>query len=267
MPRTMIDMHCHFLPGIDDGPDTLDLALDMARMAVADGIYYSVMTPHITPGQFDNRKNGIRTSFEAFREALRAAEIPLRIGMGAEVRLDLEVVQMLGRGEVPYLGSVEGFDILLLEFPHTFVPAGAERFVERLLKQNIRPVIAHPERNREIIQDADKLRPFIDMGCYLQLTAGSLTGDFGRGPRKRARQLLETNAFKVLATDAHNLGLRKPVLSRGLAAAAAIIGEREAENMVYRNPAQIVFGRRLPAQSLDRRSLHAHGLSLAAPGA
>jgi protein-tyrosine phosphatase len=256
----MIDMHCHFLPAIDDGPDSLAVALDMARMAVADGIYYSVMTPHITPGQFDNRKNGIRAAFESFRDALKTADIPLRIGMGAEVRLDLEVVMMLGRGEVPYLGSVDGFDILLLELPHTYIPAGAVRFVERLLKQNIRPVIAHPERNREIIQDAAKLQPFIDMGCFLQLTAGSLTGDFGRGPRKRARQLLETNAFKVLATDAHNLGMRKPVLSKGLAAAAAIVGEREAENMVYRNPASIVFGRRLPAQRLDRQTLHKHGL-------
>jgi protein-tyrosine phosphatase len=259
---TMIDVHSHYLPNIDDGPDSLETSLAMARMAVADGIYYAMMTPHVAPGEFDNDRPRIRRAYEAFRQALKDANIPLRIGMAAEVRLDLEIVPMLGRDEIPYLGWYRGEQILLLEFPHTHIPVGAARFVERLLKQKIRPIIAHPERNRDVLRDVEKIAPFVSMGCYLQITAGSLTGDFGRGPRKRARQLLERDVLKVLATDAHNLKLRKPVLSAAVDAAAAIIGRAAAEDLVHKNPMSIVFGRRLPALRLDANSLADAGFAI-----
>lgn len=259
---TMIDVHSHYLPNIDDGPEELGTSLAMARMAVADGIYYAMMTPHIAPGEFDNDRARIRRAYEAFRQALKDANVPLRIGMAAEVRLDLEIVPMLGREEIPYLGWHNGEQVLLLEFPHTHIPAGAVRFVERLIKQKIRPIVAHPERNRDVLRDIDKISPFVSMGCYLQITAGSLTGDFGRGPRKRARQLLERDVLKVLATDAHNLKLRKPILSAGVDAAAAIIGRPAAEDLVYKNPMSIVFGRRLPALRLDAHSLADAGFAV-----
>ena len=261
MHGSMIDMHCHFLPGIDDGPEDLETSLEMARIAVDDGIYFSVLTPHIQPGKYENDKAKISLAFSSFKQALEAAGIPLRIAMASEVRLDLEVIQMFGREEIPFLGEVGGEEIVLLELPHSHIPLGAVRFVERLIKQNIRPIIAHPERNQEVIRDVRNIYPFISAGCRLQLTAGSLTGVFGRGPKRRARQLLENDVFKVLATDAHNLDLRPPILSEGVAAAAAIIGEQAAQDLVYKNPASILFGRRLAARRLDRRSLSAAGLS------
>lgn len=260
---SMIDVHCHLLPGIDDGPVDLASSLDMARMAVADGIYYAVMTPHITPGEFHNDHVRIRRAYEQFKQALKDANVPLRIGMAAEVRLDLEIVPMLGRDEIPYLGWHNGEQILLLEFPDSHIPAGAPRFVERLLKQKIRPIIAHPERNRDVLRDVEKIAPFVSLGCYLQITAGSLTGAFGRGPRKRARQLLERDVLKVLATDAHNTELRRPVLSAGVDAATQVIGRPAAEDLVFKNPMSIVFGRRLPALRLDRHSLADAGFSIA----
>lgn len=259
---TMIDVHCHLLPNLDDGPKDLETALEMARQAVADGIYYAVMTPHLVPGQFDLEREQLRTAHEQFKRALHDHGIPLRIGMAAEVRLDLEIVPMLGRDEIPFLGWLDGEHILLLELPETHIPAGAPRFVERLRKQRIRPIIAHPERNRDVIQDVEKIRPFVSLGCYLQLTAGSLTGAFGRGPRKRARQLLEYDVLKVLATDAHDTGDRAPLLSAGVAAAAQVIGQHEAEDLVYKNPMSIVFGRRLPAVRLNHKSLSRVGLPL-----
>jgi protein-tyrosine phosphatase len=259
---TMIDVHSHYLPNVDDGPEEMETSLAMARMAVADGISYAMMTPHIVPGEYDNDRRRIRRAFESFRKALKEADIPLRIGMAAEVRLDLEIVPMLGRDEIPYLGWHNGEQVLLLEFPHTHIPAGAPRFVERLLKQKIRPIIAHPERNRAILRDVDEIAPFVSLGCYLQITAGSLTGHFGRGPRKRARQLLERDVLKVLATDAHNLKLRPPLLRAGVDAAAQIIGRPAAEDLVYRNPMSIVFGRRLPALRLDANSLADAGFAI-----
>jgi protein-tyrosine phosphatase len=263
----MIDMHCHFLPGLDDGAPDLETALEMARIAVADGIRFAVLTPRIEPGLHDNDKAIIGIRFEEFRRELRLARIPLRISMGSEVRMDLALIPMFGREEIPFLGVVNGYEIVLLELPHGHVPVGAARYVERLIRQRIRPIIAHPERNAEVMEDPRKLDPLLAAGSFLQLNAGSLTGEFGKAARKRARQLLELSVFKVLATDARDLDTRRPVLSAGVEAAARIIGLEEATALVYRNPAAIIFGKRLAPRRLDRRQLHAAGLRLQPGGA
>jgi protein-tyrosine phosphatase len=262
----MIDMHCHFLPGVDDGPADLATALEMARVAVADGIRFAVATPHIQPGRYYNDKVSIRHRFDEFRQALLQANIPLRVAMASEVRLDLGVIAMFGREEVPFLGVVDGYEIVLLELPPTHVPVGAARYIERLVRQRIRPVIAHPERNEEIMRDAGKLEPLLAAGSYLQINAGSLTGDFGRAARKRARQLLTLDVFKVLASDGHNLDSRPPVLSAGVAAATSILGPAAAHALVYQNPATIVFGKRLMRRRLDLRSLKEAGLEFEPTG-
>ncbi|MGB7739048.1 MAG: CpsB/CapC family capsule biosynthesis tyrosine phosphatase, partial [Steroidobacteraceae bacterium] len=194
----MIDLHCHFLPGIDDGAATLADGLALAQAAAADGITYSVMTPHIHPGRYENTRSTIEQAFKDFRFALRKARIPLHIGMAAEVRLSPDIVALLSQNEVPFLGELDGDRIILLEFPHTHVPPGADKLVERLLKQRIRPLIAHPERNQDVIRNLSKIDPFVEMGCFLQITAGALVGHFGQAPQRRALQLLEFDVFKVL---------------------------------------------------------------------
>jgi len=266
MHGSMIDMHCHFLPGLDDGAPDLETALEMARVAVADGIRFAVLTPHIEPGLHDNHKAAIRGCFEVFRRELRLARIPLRVFMGSEVRMDLAVIPMFGREEIPFLGVMNGYEIVLLELPPGYVPVGAARYIERLMRQRIRPMIAHPERNTDVIRDPAILDPLLAAGSFLQLNAGSLTGEFGRAVRRRARQLLALRVFKVLASDAHDLQSRQPILSRGLAAAADIIGPQEAMALVYGNPAAIVFGKRLATRRLDRRQLVAAGLDPRADG-
>jgi protein-tyrosine phosphatase len=238
----MIDLHCHFLPGIDDGAETLADGLAMARSAAADGITYSVLTPHIHPGRYENTRSTIEQAFKDFRLALRKARIPLHIGMAAEVRLSPDIVTLLGQNEVPFLGELDGDRIILLEFPHTHVPPGADKLVERLLKQRIRPLIAHPERNQDVIRDLSKIDPFVEMGCFLQITAGALVGHFGRAPQRRALQLLEFDVFKVLASDAHNLEGRRPALREGMEVAARVVGEQAARDLVNRNPRMILRG-------------------------
>jgi protein-tyrosine phosphatase len=266
MHGSMIDMHCHFLPGLDDGAPDLETALEMARVAVADGIRFAVLTPHIEPGLHDNHKAVIRGCYESFRRELRLARIPLRVFMGSEVRMDLAVIPMFGREEIPFLGVMNGYEIVLLELPPGYVPVGAARYVERLMRQRIRPIIAHPERHTDIIRDPSILDPLLAAGSFLQLNAGSLTGDFGRAVRRRARQLLSLRVFKVLASDAHDLHTRRPILSRAVEVAADVVGPQEALALVYHNPAAIVFGKRLATRRLDRRQLLAAGLDLR-PGA
>ncbi len=238
----MIDLHCHFLPGIDDGAQTLADGLALAQAAAADGITYSVMTPHIHPGRYENTRSTIEKAFKEFQLALRKGRVPLHIGMGAEVRLSEEIVTLLSQNEVPFLGELDGYSIILLEFPHTHISPGADKLVERLLKHKIRPLIAHPERNQDVIRDLSKIEPFVQMGCFLQITAGALLGHFGRAPQRRALQLLEFDVLKVLASDAHNLTGRRPALREGMEAAARVVGEQAAHDLVNRNARMILRG-------------------------
>lgn len=236
----MIDIHCHFLPGIDDGAKTLADALDMARAAVGAGVVYSVMTPHLHPGRYENLRTTIEPAFVSFQNALRKEEIPLQCGMAAEVRLSPEILDLIDQGELPFLGEMDGDKIMLLEFPHSHIPLGADNLIRKLLDLKIRPIIAHPERNKDVIRKLEKIEPFIEMGCLLQLTASAVAGRFGDGPHLRARQLLEREAVFALATDAHDLKGRRPELREGVQAAAEIVGDEAARAMVQDNPRTIL---------------------------
>ncbi len=236
----MIDIHCHLLPGIDDGPKTLEQAMDLARAAVANGITHSVVTPHIHPGRYANTAASIQQTLNRFQRALREHGIPLQLGYAAEVRLSVEILSMVENGEIPFYGESEGFQVLLLEFPHSHIPVGSDNLVRWLLDRKIRPLVAHPERNKDIMRKFDKVLPFIEMGCLFQLTAGSVAGDFGGPAQSTARALLEQGCVTLLASDAHNVDRRPPRLDHGRDAAAEIVGDTLAARLVYERPLALV---------------------------
>jgi len=238
----VIDLHCHLLPGFDDGPKTLDEALEMARIAVANGITRAHVTPHLHPGRWENDRAKIEAAVQAYRAALTAAGIPLEVGFAAEVRLDYDILPLIEADRVPFLGSLEGFRVMLLEFPHSHVPVGADKFVAWLLARNIRPMLAHPERNKDLMRDPSKLQPFVDQGCLLQVTADAVVGGFGEQSALRAREFLERGWVTVLASDAHDAVNRPPRIAPGRDAAAKIVGEAEALRLTQGTPLQIVRG-------------------------
>lgn len=236
----MIDLHCHFLPNVDDGPNCVNEAIALAEAAVADGIDVSVLTPHIHPRRYENTRSTLEQRFQAYRHVLQIKNIPLRLHLGAEVRLSPESLSLILQDDVPFLGSVHGYRVLLMEFPHQSIPVGSEMFVRKLLDMKIRPLIAHPERNKTVMQTPERIRPFVDMGCWLQLTAGSIVGRFGDASQRTARHLLENELVWVIATDAHNLQHRPPTLREGRDAVTALLGETLAQRMVRERPARIL---------------------------
>ncbi|GAA3535916.1 tyrosine-protein phosphatase [Zobellella aerophila] len=236
MGARLVDIHNHLLPGIDDGAADLTDALALARAAVADGISHCVCTPHMQPGKFDNDRASISAAFHLLKAALTEQDIPLNIAMAAEVRFGLEVMQQVLANEIPFLGQWQGKPVLLLEFPHNDIPFGADKLTQWLFKQGIWPMIAHPERNRGVQESQRKLTPFINQGCLFQVTAGSVTGYFGQPSRRLAEQLLKEGIVTALASDAHNLQYRPPMLKQGRLAAAAIIGEVAAMQLASVNP-------------------------------
>lgn len=236
----MYDLHCHLLPGIDDGPDTMDQSLELARIAVANGITHSVLTPHIHPGRYENSATSIRFAMEQYRTALAEKDISLELGYAGEVRLSAEMLALVQENAIPFYGERDGYSVLLLELPHSHVPPGSDKLVQWLLDRKIRPMIAHPERNKGIMHDIDKVQPFIEMDCLFQVTAGSVVGSFGESAQDTARQLLEMGCVTILASDAHNAKRRPPRLDHGRDAAAKIVGKDLAEAMVTTRPQSLV---------------------------
>lgn len=238
----MIDLHCHLVPGVDDGPPTLDEALSMARLAAADGICVACTTPHIHGGRYANDAASLEKAVAPLREAISTAGIALELRLAAEVRLDYDIVAMIEAGRIPFLGALEGYRVLLLEFPHSHVPVGAEEFVRWLLARRVRPMIAHPERNKDVLRDPARITPFVRAGCLLQLTADAVAGDFGPQSAARAKEFLEQGWVTVLASDAHDTVHRPPRLMRGRQAAARIVGEAAARQLTEDTPRRILEG-------------------------
>jgi protein-tyrosine phosphatase len=237
MRSGMIDLHNHLLPGIDDGAPDLDTALAMARLAVADGIEVVACTPHIYPGLYENDSAGIGAAIAALSARLAAADIPLRLVAGADTHLTPDLVARLKQGVVPTLG---GSRYLLLEPPHHVAPPRFEDAVFQLMTAGYVPIITHPERLSWIETHYPVFGRLVHAGAWMQLTAGSLTGRFGRRPMYWAQRMLDERQVHLLATDAHNLRQRAPRLAEGRDTAAARVGEQEATDMVLTRPRGIL---------------------------
>ena len=236
----MYDIHCHLLPEIDDGSPDLEYSLAMARFAQAHGTTHMVVTPHIHPGRYNNDKAIIEATFLRFKQAVADDGLKLQLGMAAEFRLSAEVLTLFAEKRIPFLGETDGISTLLLELPHDQVPPGSENLVDWLAARKCRAMIAHPERNKEIMRNPERLRPFLDRDCLTQVTAGSLVGRFGQTAQAIAEQLLTEGKVDVLATDSHNLKHRTPDLSEGYRRAVELIGEEAATKLVVDNPRAIV---------------------------
>ena len=226
----MIDLHCHILPGIDDGSRSLEMSLEMARMAVDDGITMIACTPHIYPGLYMNDAAGIRAARDALQLKLDEAGIPLKLTTGADVHLVPGLLEGLRAGHVP---SLHGTRYLLLEPPHHVAPPRFAESVFNLVAAGYVPVITHPERLTWV---EDHYQVFADLtrqGAWMQLTAGSLTGVFGARAKYWAERFLDEGLTHIIATDAHSTGRRSPVMSEARQIAERMLGKEEADLLVF----------------------------------
>jgi protein-tyrosine phosphatase len=232
----MVDIHCHILPGVDDGPEDLAGSLKMAEIAAADGITQIVATPHVKD---ENLSRGFfEERIRQFNEKLRRINSPPEVFLGADVSSALppgiQARYTINKG--PYF---------LLEFPHSHLPRNAEEILFRILLTRLRPIITHPERNPSIIRNPDLLFRLVEAGALVQVTAGSLTGLFGVDADHCTRYLLRRGMVHFIATDAHSPRHRRPVLSQAAEEAASIIGQTAALALVTSNPKAVVEGRPL----------------------
>jgi protein-tyrosine phosphatase len=237
----MIDCHLHLLPGIDDGAHDLEMALKMARIAVDSGVTAVICTPHHFNGVYDNPAGRIRRAVARLAEDLDEAGIPLSLYPGAELHLVPELP-----GAVEQAAALTYNDrrqAVLVELPTTTIPLGAEIVLEHLLYQGVTPVIAHPERNAVLAHDPARLGDWVLLGCKVQLTAQSCSGDFGGKMQEVCRRWLERGWVHLIASDAHRPTGRSPdKLARGRDAVAAWLGDAVAEVLTLTNPQRLLDG-------------------------
>ncbi|MDQ0206998.1 tyrosine-protein phosphatase [Alkalicoccobacillus murimartini] len=223
----MIDIHCHILPGLDDGAASLSHSVEMARTAVQEGITTIIATPHHANPYFDSTVDEMAAGVEAVNSALIDEGIPLTVKSGQEIRLFGELVEHLALGRsIPLMGEGR---YVLVEFPTNSVPAYSERLFYDLAVQGYTPVIAHPERNKVLLQKPDKLFEFVRNGALTQITTSSVTGHFGKTIKSFTDQLIEANLAHLLASDAHNLQARTFRMKQ----ASDIIEEEHGTDLLY----------------------------------
>jgi protein-tyrosine phosphatase len=225
----MIDLHSHLLPGIDDGARDDEMSFAMAKMFLADGITTVACTPHILPGLYHNTGGGIRAAVARLQQKLTDHGIGLHLVCGADAHICPDFVPGLRSGHILSLADSR---YVLVEPPHHTVPQRMENFFFDILVAGYVPILTHPERLTWINQQYATVRKLAANGVWMQITAGSVTGAFGRNAQYWADRMLDEGLVHLLATDAHDIERRIPNLSRGRDAAAKRVGETEAEHLV-----------------------------------
>lgn len=203
----LIDLHCHILPGVDDGPLDLIGCLEMANAAVTAGINHLFATPHHLNGRYENTKVDILDRVSELNKHLQQENIPLTIHPGQELRIHREIFITLEMDEILTLGNKGKY--LLLELPSWGVPPYTQEIVYELLLMGITPIIVHPEKNRELIEDNNLLFQLVQEGALTQLTSGSIIGLFGRKVKSFSKKIIEHNMAHFVATDAHDIDSRR----------------------------------------------------------
>lgn len=233
----MIDLHSHLVPGVDDGARDLSISIEMARLYAADGVTHLVCTPHITPGVWANTGQQIRAAVADLQRALDAEGIDLTLYPGADNHMEPNFIAGLREGRLLTLADSR---YVLVEPPHHVAPPRLEDFFFGIRMAGYVPILTHPERLAWIEGQYDTVRRLVAGGVWMQVTAGSLTGRFGKRARTLALRMLTDGLVHILATDAHDPERRPPDLSEGWRVAADEVGQEEAERLVLHRPFAIL---------------------------
>lgn len=227
--RTIIDLHCHILPAIDDGAKTVNDSVEMARMAVKQGITHVLCTPHHNNGKYNNPAGMVISCVAAMQAELDQRGIPLLLFEGQEVRIGGNISEQIQTNDILFADLNNRY--ILIEFPTNEIPAYTDRLFRELLENGHTPIIVHPERNAKFIEDPDKLLPFLEMGVLTQLTAPSYVGIFGKKIERTAKKMVSSNLVFMMASDAHNIEKRGFFMEKAYAAIAKDFGQARVDAM------------------------------------
>lgn len=201
-----VDLHCHLLPGVDDGAQNLADALALGKKAVSQGITHILCTPHHENGRYLNPKEKVILKTNELQRAFEKEGIPLKVFPGQEIRLFPEILPAIENDHILFCDLEERY--LLIEFPSHEAPSYALPLLGELVAKGKVPIIVHPERNGTFIKNPNALIDYLDMGCLAQLTAPSLVGRFGKKIQKTAETMVRHGFVQLMASDAHHINKR-----------------------------------------------------------
>lgn len=243
----MVDLHCHLLPGIDDGSKSMEISLRLAREAVENGVTHALLTPHHMNGRYVNHKQDVIKRTVEFRQQLQEHNIPLTVFPGQEVRINGQLIDALDKDDI--LFADEDNRYLMLEFPDDDVPHYTNQMIFELQQRGITPIIVHPERNTKIMAYPELLYQLLQKGCLSQITASSYVGTFGKKVEDFSKKLIANGQGYLFASDAHDLPGRKYEMRQAFEKLSrefnAELAKRYAENA-----RAIINGENVPANEI-----------------
>lgn len=241
----MIDIHSHLLPGIDDGSESLDVSLQMARDAVADGVTHALMTPHHMNGRYVNHTSDVIKLTADFQTELNNANIPLTVFPSQEVRINGGLLSALDDGDI--LTTDEQGTYILIEFPSDDVPAFTMDMLFQIQQRGLVPIIVHPERNTRLMKEPQLLYDMVSRGAYAQVTASSYVGTFGKAVTAFSEDIIANGLAHLFASDAHYIPGRKYEMTAAFDKLKAAYGSDLAKQFDD-NAKALVNGERLSRQ-------------------
>jgi protein-tyrosine phosphatase len=236
----MVDIHQHLLWDLDDGARDIETAIEMAKLAVADGMTHVVCTPH-SNGNFEYLPAANAAKLAELQARLAAAHVPLTLGIGCDFHLSYD--NLVTAKSDPARFSINGLGYLLVELPDFGISRGLTEVFYELQLAGLTPILTHPERNPTLQADASRLAEWMRGGVLVQVTADSVTGKMGKAAEKMAHQLLAKRWVQFLASDAHNVTSRPPRMREAAALTAKRYGADYAESLVTVNPLAVFEGR------------------------
>lgn len=226
------DIHSHILPAVDDGAVDEKTAAGMLRMACAGGTSHIIATPHFIAGAVENPSALVREKCLELQGLADREGISISIHPGAEVFISPDIPELFDKGVICTLNDSS---YILLELPMSGIPVYTEDILYELQLKGLTPVIAHPERNRDIFLNPGILAGMVNRGILAQVNSGSITGLYGRKIRRAALRLIKKGLIHFVASDAHTCRLRSPLLSKAAAVVRRKFGGNTAESLFYKN--------------------------------
>lgn len=249
-----VDIHCHCLPGLDDGPKNTFESLALCQALVEDGVTVAIATPHQL-GQFDglNEPAKVRDTVLQLNKELENNKIPITVMPGGDVRIDERICQLIEDDKIQTLA--DGGKYILLELPSRIF-IDIEPLLVELAEKGIQAIISHPERHYVLCRQYSILQKWLNCPAHLQITAGSLSGDFGLKAQNAAWEFLRKGWVSFVATDAHNLGSRRPKMKNAYREISLNLSTELAHTVCIENPIRLLEGGEIISVFLGRQRLY-----------
>jgi len=239
----MIDIHTHILPGLDDGPSDIFKALEMAKIASNDGIKTIIACPHSRNGIYNNWRKDIISACSKFNSELKNNKVDINVLPGAELSLSLEILDDFKKDRLMTLNDSGRY--FFLELPQQIILNSVINFIGKFKKLGITPIITHPERNTAIQNNIQILKDLILAGALSQITAGSLTGQFGNNIFKYTQKIIKAKLIHFIASDAHSIKTRPPVLSKAHDKLISLTDKEYTDKIMFELPYALINGEKI----------------------